>query len=217
MENQEIHTPQETPVIAEKSSKKSFLVLLSFVLLLGALTIAYLLLDGPKYIESFLPKDVEKVQEEETVSDDNEIDEYADWQVYINTEYGISFKYPSDWEVEEYEDGSIIAHAIGEKEGTERQTYLWILPDTNSTNALEYIKNLQEKIENEGSLMNSSLNYNEIIMWEKEAYIYIPRNVDFLSSGYVVENKGNILDIRFRGLAELGYWHIIDSVTFLDS
>jgi len=99
LENQEIHTPQETPVIAEKSSKKSFLVLLSFVLLLGALTIAYLLLDGPKYIESFLPKDVEKVQEEETVSDDNEIDEYADWQVYINTEYGISFKYPSDWEV----------------------------------------------------------------------------------------------------------------------
>jgi len=65
--------------------------------------------------------------------------------------------------------------------------------------------------------MNSSLNYNEIIMWEKEAYIYIPRNVDFLSSGYVVENKGNILDIRFRGLAELGYWHIIDSITFLDS
>ncbi|MDX9738808.1 MAG: PsbP-related protein [Candidatus Dojkabacteria bacterium] len=218
MDTAGMNTPQEIPVIEEKSPKKNSLalVLLLIIFIIGGLTLTYLFLDGQKYIDELLGKEVQTVEEEETASDDNKIDEYADWQVYTNTKYGISFKYPSDWEVEISDNDSIIAHAMNEKEGTERQAYLWIVPGTNSTKTLEYVKTLQEDIENEDPLMNASLNYTEILISGKDAYMYIPGNVAFLSSGYVVEHKDNILDIRFRGLAELGYWHIIESITFLD-
>lgn len=218
MDNPEINTPQEISVIEEKSPKKNPFVLLLVVFILGALTLAYLFLDGQKYMEELLCKEVQTTEEEKTAPEEEEIDEYADWQTYTNTEYGVSFKYPSDFEVEVNDYGIIIAHPRDEKEGTERDTYLWIEQDTNSTSALEYVETLQEKVENEDLSMNSSLNYTDTIMWGKDAYMYIlTSNVEFLSSGYVVEHKDNILVIGFGGLVKtIEYWNIVESITFLD-
>ena len=39
--------------------------------------------------------------EETTTSETAATDETADWKIYINNEYGFSFKYPSDWLVKD--------------------------------------------------------------------------------------------------------------------
>lgn len=102
MENQTPAVPTSVPQIVEEQPKQSnfIVILLSILLLLSVLIAGFFAFQTQKLVKELQGiRNEELITPEPTTEPVATLDPTADWQVYTNSKYDFSFKYPEDWKV----------------------------------------------------------------------------------------------------------------------